>query len=137
MPQVNVEVVRRILEANRSDGVEAAIETAIALSDPSVEFTPVMAAVEPQTYRGHDSVPRYFRDMAESWQAWHNEVEEVIQVGPGTVLATFRSHLVGRDSGVTVEARRTGVFELSDGKMLRGRIYPDREAALEALGLRG
>ena len=40
MSQENVEVVRRVIEANRSDDTEAGIETILALSDPDVEFSP-------------------------------------------------------------------------------------------------
>jgi hypothetical protein len=72
----NVEIVRRLLETNRSDALEGAVETGIALTDPSMEFRSVLAAVEPRTYRGHDGVREYFRDMAEAWREWRLEVVE-------------------------------------------------------------
>jgi hypothetical protein len=53
MSSENVQVVRRLITANRSDDLELAIDTAVALCDPGVEFTSVMAAVEPETYQGH------------------------------------------------------------------------------------
>jgi ketosteroid isomerase-like protein len=136
MPRENVEVVREAIEANRSDDLHAAVEALVALSDPRSEYTRVTAAVEPQTYRGHDGVRRYFRDMAGSWQEWRSEVEELVEVGPDTVVATIRFRAIGKDSGVPVEARLVAVFVLSARKLLRGHTYPSREAALQAAGLR-
>jgi ketosteroid isomerase-like protein len=131
----NVEVVRQYIEANRSDDSEASIELGVALTDPGYEYTRVTAAVDPRTYRGHDGIRRYFSDMAESWQEWRNEAEEVLEVGPDTVVATVRFHGIGKHSGVPVEARLGSVFVLSRGKLLRGRTLPSREEALEAAGL--
>jgi ketosteroid isomerase-like protein len=135
MSRENVEIVRQVIHANRSDDLEPAIETAVALSDPSIEFTSVTAAVAPETYRGHDGIRRYFHDLAESWQEWRNEAEEVFDVGPDTVFATMRSRVVGKDSGAVVETRRGTVWVLSGGKISRGRVYATREEALEAVGL--
>jgi ketosteroid isomerase-like protein len=135
----NVEVVRQAVEANRSvdltagDGGGGAARL-IALSDPSCEYTRVTAAVDPQTYRGYDGIRRYFSDMAESWQEWRLEEEEILEVGPDTVVATVRFHSIGRDSGVPVEVRLASVFVLSRGKLLRGRTFPSREEALDAAG---
>jgi ketosteroid isomerase-like protein len=136
MSQENVEVVRRILEANRSDDLEAAVQVAISLSDPSVEFTSVMAAVRPETYRGHEGIRRYFSEMAESWEEWRLETEEVFDAGPDTVVAVFGSRLIGRGSGAAVEARRAMVCVMSEGKLLRGRVHASREEALEAVSPR-
>jgi ketosteroid isomerase-like protein len=135
MSQENVEIVRQVIESNCSDDIEARIEAALALWDPSCEYTRVTAAVDPQTYRGHNGVRRYISDMADSWAEWRSEVEDVLEVGPDTVVATFRSRLTGKNSGVPVEARLGAVFVLSQGKILRGQVYPSRQEALEAAGL--
>ena len=135
MSQENVEVVREVIESNRSDDLEARIQEAVALWDPSCEYTRVTVAVDLQTYRGHDGIRRYFSDMADSWAEWRSEVEEIVEVGTDTVVATYRSHLTGRDSGVPVEVRLGGVFVLSQGKVLRGQTYSSPQEALEAVGL--
>jgi ketosteroid isomerase-like protein len=133
MSQANVEIVRQAIEANRSDNLEALRESIVAFWDPSCEFTSVMAAVEPETYRGHDGLRRYLNDLVESWGEWRNEVEDVFEAGPNTVVVIFRSHQIGKDSGAAVEARRAMVTVLSGGKLLRARVYPSREEALEAV----
>jgi len=74
--------------------------------------------------------------MADAWEEFRNEIEQVSEAGPNTVVVTFRSQAIGKESGVPVEARLGAVFVLSEGKILRGRTYPSREEALEAVGLR-
>jgi ketosteroid isomerase-like protein len=135
MSQENVEIVRQVIDANRSDDLDAAIETALALWDPTAEFTSVMAAVEPETYRGHDGLRRYFGDLSDAWKEWSMVAEEVLAVGPDTVLATLRTRLIGKRSGVAVEATRALVCVLSEGKIVRGHTYASRGEALEAVGL--
>ena len=135
MSRENVEIVRKLIEANRSDDLESRIEPMLALWDPSCEYTSVTAALDPHTYRGHDGIRRYLSDMADSWAEWRSEVEDVFEVGPHTVVATIRSRLIGKDSGVPVETRLGVVFVLSQGKILRGQAYPSRQDALEAVGL--
>ena len=135
MSRENVAIVRRAIAAHRSDDLEAAKEAILALSDPSCEYIRVTAALEPQTYRGHDGIRRYFSDMVDDWGEWRAEAEEVIDAGPDTVLATMRFRATGKHSGAPIEARLGVVFVLSDGKLLRGHTYQSRDEALEAVGL--
>jgi ketosteroid isomerase-like protein len=136
MSQENVEIVRKSLEANRSDDIDASIELLDDIWDQNAEYLSVMGAVEPQTYHGgRDGIRRYFNDMAEAWQVWRNEVEDVFDVGPNTVVATFSTHATGKDTGAAVVAQLGAVFVLSDGKIVRGQTYPSRAEALEAVGL--
>ena len=136
MSRENVEVVRRGLEAHHSDNLEARIDELLDFWDPYCEYTSVTAAVDPHTYRGHDGMRRYLSDVSQRWAEWRAEPEEVSEIGPDTVLATFRFHAVGKDSGVPIEARLASVFVLSQGRLFRGHTYPSREEALEALELR-
>jgi ketosteroid isomerase-like protein len=131
----NVEIVRQLIEANRSDYLEATREAFLALWDPSCEYTSVTAAVDPHTYRGRDGIRRYLSDLANRWAEWRSDVEEVIEVGPDTVLATFVFHATGKHSGAPIEARLGMVVVLADGKFLRGHTYQSREEALAAVGL--
>jgi ketosteroid isomerase-like protein len=128
----NVEIARRVLEGNRSD---AALEELLPFADPNCEYTSIVAWVEPKVYRGHDGMRRYRRDLAEAFDEWRNEVEEVFDLTPDTVYATIRSRVVGKGSGAAVEARLAVIFVFSEGKIVRGGTYPSREAALEAAGL--
>jgi ketosteroid isomerase-like protein len=133
MSQENLEVVRQFIEAARSG--DHAIEAFIAVSDPCMEHTRLPAASGPETYSGHDGLRRWFTDMADLWQEWRNEIEELVEVGPDTVAARMRFIAVGRDSGVPVEARLGLVCVVAEGKVLRSRTYESGEAAFEAVGL--
>ena len=130
----NAEVVRRTLELNRSGDIEELASQQLPLWDPECEFTSVMAAVKPEIYRGHDGLRRYLDELSDAWEEWRMEVEDTVEVNSSVVIATFLSHLVGKGSGVTVEARRAMVAELSNGKILRARVYASREEAIEAVG---
>ena len=136
MSRENVELARRVLEMNRSDNVEKALALAPELMHPEGEMISVVAGVEPKVYRGYDGLQRYVRDLAESFEEWRNEVEEIYEVGPDTVLATIRTRIVGKGSGVPVEARLAFVCVVSEGKVLRACTYSSRREALEAVGLR-
>jgi ketosteroid isomerase-like protein len=133
MSQENAEVVRQFIEASGSD--EGSVEAFLALSDASIEHTRLPAAFGPETYRGHDGARRWFIDMAESWQEWRNEIEELVEVGADTVVASIRFRSVAKESGVPVEARLGLVCVVSEGKVLRSHSYPSGEAALEAVGI--
>ena len=134
MSRENAEVVRQFIEASRS-GDEASVDAFVALADPGIEHARLPAAFGPETYRGHDGLRRWFTDMAESWQEWRNEIEELVEVGDDTVAFAIRFCGVARESGVPVEARLGLVCVLSEGKVLRSRSYPSGEEALEALGI--
>ena len=57
MSKENVEIVRRAYAALAEEGVEAML----AFTDPQFEMTtPSSLASEPDTYRGHDGVRRWF-----------------------------------------------------------------------------
>ena len=136
----NVEFVREAAEANNSEDLgalddEARNARAISFWDPACEYTSVIAALEPATYRGHDGIRRWIADLADRWAQWSTEVEEIFDLGPDTVFVTFRFHAVGKDSGVPIDQRLSSVFVLSDGKLVRGRTYSNRDEALEAAGL--
>jgi ketosteroid isomerase-like protein len=133
----SVEVVREVIVASRSGDLEAHIDAVVARCDPRVEFRSVLTAVEGATYLGHDGIRRYFSDLADSWQEWQNEPEEIVEVGPDTVLANVQFRGTGRSSGVAVVWHSALVFVLSDGKLLQIHSYASREAALEGLRLRG
>jgi ketosteroid isomerase-like protein len=134
MSQENVEVVRQFIEAARS-GDAAAIEAFVEVSDPRIEHTRLPAASGPETYSGHDGARRWFSDMTDLWREWRNEIEELVDVSPDTVVARMRFIAVGRESGAPVEARLGLVCVLSEGKIRRSRTYSSGEAALEAVGL--
>jgi ketosteroid isomerase-like protein len=136
MPEENVEVVRRLIEANQSGDLEAAAQAMEALTHPEgAEYTRVTAALEPYTYRGRGWARQYLADLADVWGTWSSEAEDVLEVAPDTVLATIRFSSTGKESGAPIEVPLGFVATLLDGKVLRAQTYSSRGEALKAAGL--
>jgi ketosteroid isomerase-like protein len=135
MTQENVEIVRRILAANRSGPQKETTDIVLALAGPEVEFRSRITAVEGAEYLGHDGVRRYHDDMADAFRAWRNEADEIVEVSHGVVLVDNVFHGTGKDSGMEIELRSAIVFVVSEGRVTRCLSYPTREEALEAAGL--
>ena len=77
----------------------------------------------------------FHESWRESWGSLELEIEELIDAGD-EVISVVRQHGRGRLSGAEVEQGFAQVWALRDGKIIRMTMYPDRESALEAAGLR-
>jgi ketosteroid isomerase-like protein len=123
----NAEVVRRGYDAMRRRDTEALLEAC----DPDVELISLIAQLEGGHYVGHDGIGRFLEDMREAWDVWLPQ-EDTIETDGDTVLATGRTRLRGKGSGVEIDLDWGQVFTLRDGKVLWSRIYADRDEAREA-----
>ena len=62
MSEENIEILRRAYAALAEDGAEAVV----AFADPDFEMTtPATLASEPDTYRGHEGIRRYFGSFSD------------------------------------------------------------------------
>jgi ketosteroid isomerase-like protein len=130
MSEDNVEVVRRLFELYASGGMEPTLEV---MDEDIVIVIPPDVSAEPDTYRGHEGVRRYFAGFEGMLEDVRYEAFEVIPEGEH-VLA--RARLAGRgvSSGLDVELQTVVVHTVSGGKVTHIRPYTDLEAAREALG---
>ncbi len=105
--------------------------------DPDCEWHPfITAEIEgAKGYRGRDGIRQWFRDTDEMFSevAWH--VEEFQQLGDGRVLVLGQLEARGRASGAEVKSAIGQLFELRDGKIVRGWAYPSHKEAGRAAGL--
>jgi uncharacterized protein len=131
MSKASVEVARRTLEAfNGGD-----IEGTLALVHPDFEASvPVELSAEPDTYRGHDGVRRYFESFSDDMDEIRFEVEQFFDAGESVVVDTLLT-AKGRRTGIHVAQRSAGVLTIRDGKLIRLRAYVSLSEALEAVGL--
>jgi ketosteroid isomerase-like protein len=129
MTEPKVEVVRRLFELYASGGVEAVLE--VMDEQLVIEIPPELSA-EPDVYRGHDGVRRYFAGFDGMLEDVTYEPLELIPEGP-RVLARIRLGGRGVSSGVDVNLEAVVLHELAGGKVIRMRPYPDMESAREAL----
>jgi len=131
MSQENVEIVRHVLEAFNSEDIEPML--AFAHTDLEVEITPEVSA-EPDTYRGHDGMRRYFESFRDAMDEIQFEAERLWDAGQSVVVA-MRLTARGRQTAILVEQRSAGVWEICDGKVIRIRAYASTADALEAVGV--
>jgi uncharacterized protein len=131
MSQENVDAVRRGLEAFNSGDIEQVI--AIAAPDFEAIVPPELSA-EPDTYRGHDGLRRYFESFHETMEEIRFEPEQLIDAGD-EVVTVVRLTAKGRHTAIPVEQRIAQVWMMRDGKALQVRTFTTLKRALAEAGL--
>ena len=124
----SIDVVRRAYEAFKRFDAEALIE----IADPEIEFG-TSAAAPGGTYRGHTGVRRYFKEVEGAFgDRWDAEVERIAEAGEDRVILIARIFGQGK-AGEPLELHVAHIWELRDGKLLRGTVYVDPQQALAAV----
>ncbi len=130
MSQENVEIVRSIYTDPR--GLSSAASGKVA---PDAEFDFSAAYPDRPIMRGVEALRR-FRDSGPwSGSPIHFEPERFFDVDDERVLVFARVSATGHESGAQVEIRAAHEFTIRDGRVVRFKVYGDREEALEAAGL--
>ena len=124
----SIGVVRRAYEAFKTFDAEALIE----IADPEIEFG-TSAAAPGGTYRGHTGVRRYFKEIEGAFgDHWDAEIDRIAEAGEDRVILVARIFGQGK-AGEPLDLHVAHVWELREGKLLRGTVYLDPERALEAV----
>jgi ketosteroid isomerase-like protein len=135
MSAENMELVRRVYGWMAAGEAEKAFE----VYDPEIEWDSSDASwlldlgFEP-LYRGHDQVRKALRSWLEAWKSIDYQPEELIDAGDD-VLAFVRITALGRTSGVEVVYEHPQIWTVRNGKVVRMRVFGDRDEALRAVGL--
>jgi ketosteroid isomerase-like protein len=124
----NVEIMRAGMAAFEEGGVEALL----AFVHPEFEMTtPANLAAEPDTYRGHDGMRRYFESFYDAMDEVSFAPSELIPAGDAVVVPmTLRAR--GRTTGIETEQAVVTTWWLRDGKAIRVDIFATFDEALEA-----
>ena len=130
MSRQNVEIVRRILEAFNSEDIELIL--ALTHTDFELEVPPALSA-EPDIYRGHDGMRRYWESFQDAMDEIRIQPERLRDAGEAVVV-DMRVTAKGRRTAIAVEQRTVGVWTICDGKVIRIRAYASLSEALEAAG---
>jgi ketosteroid isomerase-like protein len=138
MSQENVEIARRIAEAFEA-GVQrgdftAPWETGAVAED--CEFVPAPEYAEQRSYQGRKGFSEFMLSWTEGFENYSVQTERLIDVGGDRVVGFFTQSATGKGSRAPVEQEYATVYDLENGQLVRLRIYFDRDAALEAAGLR-
>jgi ketosteroid isomerase-like protein len=106
--------------------------------DPGIEYRPA-ADVRPPgmdaVRHGHDGYREVWREMIDSFEDFHAEPEEVLDLGDQLLATTlYRGH--GSGSGVPVNVPLFQLFRLRQGLVVWQKDFSDRSEALEAAARR-
>ena len=132
MSQQDLEVVRSMLETLNESGVEAAMDQI----HPDFEgVTPPELSPEPDTYRGHEGVRRYFAGFEGVMDEVRWEADELMEAPDERVVAGIRLLTRSVTTGLELELPVWQVCTVRDGKVLRIDGFAKREDALRAAGI--
>lgn len=131
MAERNVEILREVIDAFNSGDVDH-ILTFVHRDFEGV--VPPEFSAEPDTYRGHDGVRRYFRTFVDAMDEIRFEPERFWDAGDAVVV-TMRLTARGRLTSIPVEQRFAQVWTVRDGRAMSARSYGSLSEALEAVGL--
>jgi ketosteroid isomerase-like protein len=131
MSQENVETVERAIAAvNARD-----LDGYLACCTENVELLVTPFATLGAEYVGADGIRRFLADIEDAGPDFRIDVQSVQAVGEDSVIASARVGSTGRASGLVMGSESTNVYDFTDGKIERIRIFFDRSEALKAVGL--
>ena len=127
--EYNVERLRAGYGALAEGGVEALLEYV----DPKFESTPPPELVtEPDTYRGHDGLRRYFASFEEAMEDIRFEPDEFTPVGEKLVVVPATLRARGKQTGIEVEQRLFNLWHMREGRAIRLEIFATMDEAMAA-----
>jgi ketosteroid isomerase-like protein len=128
MASENLKIIKDGFQAFNTGGVDGILP----FIHPDFEATtPPELASEPDTYRGHDGVRRWFNSFYEVMDQIRWEAHEFHEVGD-RVIADFTLKARGKTTGLEFGQHAFQVWELRDGKAIGVDLYPTLDEALEA-----
>ena len=125
------ELARAAFDALAAEGVEGML--AYIHPEFEMETLPEIAA-EPQVYRGHAGVRRWWDTFYEVMDEIVIQPKEVTELGPDRALVQFSMRATGQASGIEVEQEAAAIATLRDDKVLSleflrpGEPYPAPES---------
>ncbi len=130
-PGENIEIARSAIEAFNSGDMDLIL--ALTHADFELEVPPDLSA-EPDTYRGHAGMRRY-------WESFQDAMDEIrirperLEVAGESVMVVMHLTARGRSTGIAVEQRIVGVWTIRDTKVMSIRAFASLNEALDAAGL--
>jgi uncharacterized protein len=131
MSQADIKTLRVGYEAfNRGDW-----DAAARFAHPEFELKTADRVPNPGTYRGPEEARRFFEDLFAPFEEMVVEPEEFFERGDQiAVFVLVRLRPTG--SSAQVENRIGHLWTMREGKASRLEVFPRREDALEAAGLK-
>ena len=131
MSQENVEIVRAICDDFARGDYEGALEKL----DEEIEFVgPEDLIAGRRSWHGREGVREGMTSFMGAWNDYHYEVRDMIGCGEEVMVEGWQRGR-GKGSGVEVSESIYTVYSVRDGRVIRYRLFRDRDLALEAAGL--
>jgi ketosteroid isomerase-like protein len=133
MPEESIDIVRRAYDPASRGVFDTDLLSALAAyvtADTEFDFSEVYP--DGTVLRGLDEARRLVSNWP--WGKLHFEPERFIDVDGVRVLVFVLATATGVGSGVPVARRTAHECTFKDGLLVRFKVYPDRDAALEATG---
>jgi hypothetical protein len=128
VPSDHVEIVQRAIEGFNEQGVEGILP----FIDSEFEATtPPSLASEPDTYRGHDGIRRWFDSFYEVMDDIRWDSHEFRPVGDRVVI-DFTLRARGKTTGLDFGQDAVMVWSFRDGKASRIELFESMDEALAA-----
>jgi hypothetical protein len=123
---------RGLAAVNRRD-----FEVFFLAFDSGIEYHPAGDQLPPgmdEVTHGHDGYEKLWRQMIDSFENFHAEPEELLDLGE-RLLVTIRYEGHGSGSGVPIKLPLFQLFKVERGVIVWQKDFNDRSEALEAAGL--
>ncbi len=131
MSAENEQTVRQAFDAFNSED----IERILALTHEDFEaVVPAELSPEPDTYRGHEGIRRYFQSFQDVMDEIRFVPESFWEAGE-SVVAVVRLTAKGRRTAIPVEQHLAQVWTIRDRQVIGVRTYASLAEALAAAGL--
>jgi ketosteroid isomerase-like protein len=132
IPNDNIQILKAGFDAFSSGDIDRIIE----IVHPGFEgMVAPELSTEPDTYRGHDGIRRYFESFYEALDEIRFQPERFWDAGGNVVVVSMRVTGRGKQTSIPVEQRNAQVWTLRDGQLWRVMTYASPSDALAAAGL--
>ena len=128
MASENLEIVKRGFDAFNERGIEGIIPL---IHSDFEATTPPSLASEPDTYRGHDGIRRWFDSFDEVMDEIRWEPHRFREVGD-RVVVEFTLRARGKTTGLDFGQDAVMVWEIRDGMASRLDLFQSLDEALVA-----
>jgi ketosteroid isomerase-like protein len=130
-PRTNLDRLQLWSETYEREGFEGAERIVDQVFDPEVEFSPLLSReVEGRTYRGHEGIRAFFRELNDTLGETRYTPSEYHPVGDNVIVLLTRLMATGRGSAVSIGQDLGMVYEFRHGLVRRVTAYSAHDVAL-------
>jgi ketosteroid isomerase-like protein len=126
-----IEVLREAYAALNRNDIPAMVEA----FDEQVEWTEFAGLPGGGSYHGYEAVKAHFMQAHERWAEGTCEPERFIVAGD-RIVVFVRVHVRLKDETEWREGDLADVYTFRNGKVIAGRVFADRQQALEWAGVK-